>query len=176
MPSLTPQQLTIGLAVAGFLALIACLLCLRLQMRLRALRREYAVLRGEQGPRDLFTVVGRCLERLGTMEHRVDEVVASHEEISAIVRYALSKFAVVRFDAFPDMGGQMSFSAAFVDENGDGLVITSINGRSETRTYAKAVRALSSVHNLSQEERQAIDAAVSGEGRGDAQPASSSAR
>ena len=176
MPSLTPQQLTVGLAVAALAALIACLLCLRVQMRLRSLRQEYAVLRGEQGPQDIFTIVGRCLDRLGAMEHRVDEVVASHEEIYAIVRYALSKFAVVRFDAFPDMGGQMSFSAAFVDENGDGLVITSINGRSETRTYAKAVRALSSVHNLSQEERQAIDAAMSGEGRGDAQPAPSSAR
>ena len=176
MPSLTPQQLTVGLAVAALAALIACLLCIRLQMRLHSLRQEYAVLRGKQGPQDLFTIVGRCLDRLGAMEHRVDEVVASQEEIYAIVRYALSKFAVVRFDAFPDMGGQMSFSAAFVDENGDGLVITSINGRSETRTYAKAVRALSSVHNLSQEERQAIDAAVSGEGRGDAQPASSSAR
>jgi hypothetical protein len=176
VPSLTPQQLTIGLAVAGSFTLIACLLCLRLQMRLGAMRHEYAVLRGDQAPQDLFTIVGRCLERLGAMEHRVDEVVASHEEIYAIVRYALSKFAVVRFDAFPDMGGQMSFSAAFVDENGDGLVITSINGRSETRTYAKAVRALSSVHNLSQEELQAIDAAVAGEGRGDAQPASSSTR
>lgn len=176
MPSLTPEQLTIGLAAVGAIALIASLLCLVLRARLRALRREHTVLRGDQAPQDLFAIVGRCLERLGAMEHRVDEVVASHEETNAIVRYALSKFAVVRFDAFPDMGGQMSFSAAFVDENGDGLVITSINGRSETRTYAKAVKAHSSVHNLSQEERQAIDAAVAGEDRGDARPASASTR
>ena len=176
MPSLTQQQLTIGLAVAAGIALIACLLCLRLQARLRGLRREQRVLRGDQAPQDLFAIVGRCLERLGAMEHRVDEVVASFEETNAIVRYALSKFAVVRFDAFPDMGGQMSFSAAFIDENGDGMVITSINGRTETRTYAKAVRAHSSVHNLSEEEREAIEAAVAGEGRGDARPASTSIR
>ena len=47
--------------------------------------------------------------------------------------------AVVRYDAFADMGGRLSFSAALYDDSGDGFVLSSINGRSETRTYAKAL-------------------------------------
>jgi hypothetical protein len=54
------------------------------------------------------------------------------------------------------MGGRMSFSAALLDDAGDGLVLTSINGRSETRTYAKGVRAGASDHTMSPEEQQAI--------------------
>ena len=60
------------------------------------------------------------------------------------------------------MGGRLSFSAALLDGNGDGLVITSINGRQDTRTYAKRVRNGTSSRNLSDEERQAIRLALSG--------------
>ena len=57
----------------------------------------------------------------------------------------------------------MSFSSAFLDEHGDGMVITAINGRADTRVYAKAVRAGDSPHNLSDEEHRAIrQALVSG--------------
>ena len=53
---------------------------------------------------------------------------------------ALRHVAVVRYDAFGDMGGRMSFTAALLDDSGDGLVITSINGRTEARCYAKGVK------------------------------------
>jgi hypothetical protein len=69
---------------------------------------------------------------------------------------AMRHVAVVRYDAFADMGGRLSFSAALFDAQGDGLVISSINGRSETRTYAKALRAYESEQTLSPEEKQAI--------------------
>jgi hypothetical protein len=70
--------------------------------------------------------------------------------------------AVVRYDAFPDMGGRLSFSVALLDDAGDGLVLTSINGRSETRTYAKGVKGAKSDHQLSPEETQAISYASKG--------------
>jgi hypothetical protein len=64
--------------------------------------------------------------------------------------------SVVRYDAFADMGGRLSFSAALLDDAGDGIVLTSINGRTETRSYAKGVKGGASEHTLSPEEEQAI--------------------
>jgi hypothetical protein len=87
---------------------------------------------------------------------------------------ALQNFHMVRYDAFDDMGGRLSFSAALLDDHGDGVVITSINGRTETRTYAKPVNRMTSDHNLSEEEREAIAGAVAGYGRGEQSPAASS--
>jgi len=72
---------------------------------------------------------------------------------------ALRHVGVVRYDAFGDMGGRLSFSAAMYDDEGDGLVITSINGRSETRSYAKALTGRRSDQRLSPEEEDAIDRA-----------------
>jgi hypothetical protein len=59
------------------------------------------------------------------------------------------------------MGGRLSFSIALLDENGDGVVVTSIYGRNENRTYAKAIRAGSSTHVLSREETEALQKALS---------------
>lgn len=75
---------------------------------------------------------------------------------------ALRHVAVVRYDAFGDMGGRLSFSAAVVDDHGDGLVISSIHARGESRTYAKGVVGGTSDATLTPEEQQALAAARTG--------------
>ena len=54
----------------------------------------------------------------------------------------------------------MSWSAATLDDEGDGLVLTSIAGRAESRGYAKGVRHGNSVLPLSPEERQVLSAVI----------------
>jgi hypothetical protein len=75
---------------------------------------------------------------------------------------ALRHVSVVRYDAFGDMGGRFSFSAALLDDAGDGLVLTSIHGRSETRTYLKGLTSGTSDIELSPEETQAVRIARGG--------------
>jgi hypothetical protein len=79
--------------------------------------------------------------------------------LRAEARGALRHLAVVRYDAFGDMGGQLSWSLALLDDGGNGVVLTSINGRSEARTYAKNVAAWTSDQQLSPEEDEAVAAA-----------------
>lgn len=73
---------------------------------------------------------------------------------------ALRNLAVVRYDAFADgsgMGtGGLSWSLALLDDHGYGTVLTSIHGRNEARTYAKAVSAWTCEQPLSPEESEAI--------------------
>jgi hypothetical protein len=69
---------------------------------------------------------------------------------------ALRHLAVVRYDAFGDVGGHLSWSLALVDDAGDGVVLTSIHGRSEARTYAKSLAGWSCEQPLSPEEDEAV--------------------
>ena len=62
------------------------------------------------------------------------------------------------------MSGQLSFSVALLNAAGDGVVLSSINGRSETRTYAKVVLAGAGAQELSPEEEQAVRSARLGAG------------
>ena len=98
------------------------------------------------------------LARLRVLSRRVRRTAPGRvgTEPSAVDPRALRHVGVVRYDAFGDMGGRLSFSAALFDDEGNGLVISSINGRSETRTYAKPLVDLRSDHTLSPEEEDAI--------------------
>jgi uncharacterized protein DUF4446 len=101
----------------------------------------------------------KAIERL---EGAVRKLALGERQLGEIAGDSLRHVGLVRFDAFEDMGGRLSFSAALLDGHGDGVVITSINGRQDTRCYAKQVRGGASAHNLSDEESQAIREALSG--------------
>jgi len=84
---------------------------------------------------------------------------ALRQEVAALKAesaQALRHVAVIRYDAFTDTGGQLSWSLALLDDSGSGVVLTSIQGRNESRTYAKNVAAWASETQLSPEEEDAI--------------------
>ena len=89
-----------------------------------------------------------------------EDVHGLRQEVAALraeATDALRHLAVVRYDAFGDMGGHLSWSVALLDDGGDGVVLTSIRGRSEARTYAKSVSGWSCEQQLSPEEVEAIE-------------------
>lgn len=93
------------------------------------------------------------------------DVQGLRQEVAALRaegRDALRHLAVVRYDAFGDMGGHLSWSLALLDDSGHGVVLTSIAGRSEARTYAKSITAWSCEQQLSPEETEAVDHARPG--------------
>jgi Protein of unknown function (DUF4446) len=75
---------------------------------------------------------------------------------------SLRNVAVVRYDALSEMSGQLSFSLALLNSLGNGIVLSSINGRAETRTYAKPIVAGNGEQELSPEEAQAVRSAQLG--------------
>jgi hypothetical protein len=89
-----------------------------------------------------------------------EDVHGLRQEVAALRaegRDALRHLAVVRYDAFGDMGGHLSWSLALLDDGGNGVVLTSIHGRSEARTYAKGIAGWSCEQQLSPEETEAIE-------------------
>jgi hypothetical protein len=113
-----------------------------------------------------LVLVVLALRRLGRSGRSTDpadalpeDVQGLRQEVAALraeARDALRHLAVVRYDAFGDMGGHLSWSMALLDDGGHGVVVTSIHGRSEARTYAKSVAAWKCEQQLSPEEEEAI--------------------
>ena len=88
-----------------------------------------------------------------------EDVYGLRQEVAALraeAGDALRHLAVVRYDAFGDMGGHLSWSLALLDDGGHGVVLTSIHGRSEARTYAKNIASWTCEQQLSPEEEEAI--------------------
>jgi len=93
----------------------------------------------------------------GTVRSELRKLGKEIEVTRGELRETLQHLAVVRYDAFGDTGGKLSWSMALLDDKGDGVVLTSINSRADARTYAKEIRAFASEAKLSPEEEEAID-------------------
>jgi hypothetical protein len=113
-----------------------------------------------------LTLQSRRTTRAGDGVDSVPEDVQGlRQEVAALRREgrdALRHLAVVRYDAFGDMGGHLSWSVALLDDGGDGVVLTSIHGRSDARTYAKSISGWTCEQQLSPEELEAIERARPG--------------
>jgi hypothetical protein len=151
-PDLIPWLALAGLALGTVAVVLALSAHLRVR-RVQALWRRVGV---DATGVDVLGALDRQREELDRLRHLVGRARVEVDELRADVGDALRHVAVVRYDAFGDLGGRLSFSAAVLDDDGDGIVLTSINGRSETRTYAKGVKAGRSELALSPEEEQAI--------------------
>jgi hypothetical protein len=151
--------LLVYLALAASLALGVAVAVLA--ARLRAVRRTYAtLLAGGAGGEDLLAAVARQVEATERLRGKLNLVGRETAQLRQRVSNLVGTVGLTRYDAFPEVGGHLSWSAAFLDEAGDGVVLSAINGRSETRSYAKPVRGGRSGHNLSDEERAAIAMAM----------------
>lgn len=119
----------------------------------------------------LRAVLDRQSDRIGRLEQALRALTGSHRRQEELLRRTIRRVGLVRYDAFEDVGGRLSFSCALLDDLGDGVVVTSINGRQDTRVYAKPVLRGASSYHLSGEEEAAIRQAMEGppeERRGDA--------
>ena len=151
-----------ALSILAVAALAVALLSFAYAFALASRLRRPAV--PDAGPADdpLGMVAESHARAIQRLEGAVVQLAGGEKHLGEGLRSAVRHVGLVRFDAFEDMGGRLSFSAALLDDHGDGIVITSINGRQDTRCYAKTVQRGTSIHNLSDEEEQAIREAMSG--------------
>jgi hypothetical protein len=162
LPIVDASTLTTLAIVAVAVALLALALAVAAQQRLAGVRRDFAAL-DDGGQTDIARVAA-------TQNHRIDRLTAElatlRDHVASAeddVRQSLRNVAVVRYDAFGDMGGRLSFSAAIVDDLGDGIVLSSIHARGESRTYAKGIVGGRSSITLTPEEQQALASATKDE-------------
>lgn len=97
-------------------------------------------------------------ENLNTISYRLDNF--EHENQKNV-----SGIGLIRYNAFKETGGDLSFSVAFLNSRKQGVVLTGISGREETRVYAKDLDNGKSRYLLSEEEIQAMEVALTGNGK-----------
>lgn len=148
------------LIIPAAFAALALVLALSAHRRLGAQRRSLALLESTFEGETILEATASYINEVRSLEQDLLQVASRQESLFAALGRSIRNLGVVRFDAFEDMGGRLSFSAAFLDDHGTGMVITSINGRSESRVYAKEIEGGGSEHNLSAEEQRAISEAL----------------
>ena len=122
-------------------------------------RRRYLRTFGDEKPENVEQLIANLHERVDEAVDRFDTFSTRLDSLDWKAAQSLNRIGLVRFNPFMDTGADLSFSAALLNDNGDGMVLTSLWGRDEVRLYAKPVDNHESRYVLSQEEKQAIDMA-----------------
>ena len=90
---------------------------------------------------------------------RTADLEQERDRLESLLRTCLQKAGVIRFNAFTETGSDLSFAVALLDDYDNGVVLTSIFGRNDSRVYAKPLIKGESTYSLTNEEKDAIEKA-----------------
>lgn len=155
-----------GVLLVGAIAILALVIAVALAFRTGRMKRQYSVLSAADGRSSFVEVVARKAEEVEGLRDDVAQLAEDLRATQVELQQAIRHVGVIRYDAFGDMGGRMSFSAAMVDDHGNGFVLTSVHARSESRSYVKQLRGGMAEVSLSPEEAAAVAEAVASIPRG----------
>ena len=102
------------------------------------------------------------LERIDSIEEvkeMSEKAINECEKLEVKMKECIQKVAIMRYKAFEDVGSDLSFSIAMLDDKNDGVILTGIYGRQESTTYAKPVDKGISRYDLSEEELYVLNEA-----------------
>jgi Protein of unknown function (DUF4446) len=129
----------------------------------RAVRNYRELVRDGEGGSLHDRLVGSAEQSVKASE-QMRQLQATHDVLAERTKRSVQHIGLVRYNPFDDTGSDQSFAIALLDDRRDGVVLSSLHGRANTRIFAKPVADGASPHNLSDEETQAIQIALSGTG------------
>jgi len=161
LPDLTTVLIV---AVAGLIVVVALL-----WRRVAGLSARLSGLTRGEGGRSLEASLEAHLRRVGDVDASVKSLQGRTSALEAQGRKAVQRVGLVRFNPFEDTGSNQSFALALLDEDGDGVIVSSLHTRQATRVYVRPVSGGVAEKALSDEEAAAL--AQARDARGGLRPA-----
>lgn len=149
-------------SVNMFLILVLFIMNLSNRSKLKKLRQKYQNFMSglsENGNRNIEQLLNEYIERVNEVAVKNRDIENHINHIERNVMQCIQKVGVVRFNAFENVGSDLSFAIALLDSGDNGIVINGIYSRESSSTYAKPIIAGKSKYTLSAEEVQALDMA-----------------
>lgn len=149
-------DVVLGLSVLVLILLVSVIV---LNVKLGKMSRRKSKVKLPQDV-NLLDMLHKGLEEVQGYSEVVDALGQSHKSLVMQQKLDIQRIGLVKFNAFDDIGGEQSFALALLDAENNGVLLSSLLSRTESRTYAKAISAGTSEQVLSLEEQQALSRAM----------------
>lgn len=156
------DNLALVIGVMGVLIIGLVVVAIAQGRRIRRAADAYRSLVSDSQGGSLQQLLDSHLGKVIEVGTKMEELTRLYEALEVRSRGSLQHVGMVRFNPFEDTGSDQSFAIALLDDRRDGIVLSSLHGRGQTRVFAKPVEGGESTHQLSDEEAQAIRIAVEG--------------
>ncbi|MDP4146752.1 MAG: DUF4446 family protein [Bacillota bacterium] len=147
----------IGLSVITILLLILYIINIR---AINKMEKKYRRLMRGVDSGNLEELITNYLDKIDEVNTQSAELREVYKDIDSRLKQCIQNVSIIRYKAFEDIGSDLSFSVALLNDNNDGIIITSIYGRNESTTYAKPIDKGISRYDLSEEEQHVLDEAI----------------
>lgn len=154
---LDPAYFIIGLL---FLIVILFIMILVQQGKIKKLKNRMDSFMSGKETQSLEEEINTRFQELDSLK----EITLNHtndlQSIAEFLKLTYSKIGIVKYDAFREMGGNMSFALCILNEKNDGMLMNSMHSREGCYTYIKEIINGESYIELSEEEKEALNNAV----------------
>ena len=151
------QYVLLGMTVTILLALI---IFISINIKLSKMNKRYSnMMKGMQGV-NIEQLLLNHIEEVRQTVDKVDCLSNDCQRLESISKECVQKVGIIRFNAFEDMGSDLSFAIALLNYQNNGVIVSSIYSRSECHTYAKPIISGTSSYFLTEEEKRALGQAM----------------
>ncbi|MBB5336918.1 DUF4446 family protein [Pectinatus brassicae] len=147
----------IGMAVLLLLVYVVAIILL---VKLSNMKKKYKKMMTGIESADLEKMLLEHIAKVKQIESQNRDIEIDNEAIHAILQTTIQRVGIVRFAAFEDVGGDLSYAVALLDQTNTGIILSSIFSRSSSTTYMKPIDKGNSSYKLSQEEQEALNKAM----------------
>ncbi len=151
------DYIIIGLAVVVLILLILTIVNI---VQMNKLKKSYKVFMSGKGAKNLEDTLIKRLNQVDALIASNDENRKNIKELFSNMQITYQKMGLIKYDAFHEMGGKLSFSLAMLDKGNNGFIINAMHTREGCYTYIKEIVDGNSIIVLSEEEQKALDRAM----------------
>lgn len=142
-----------------FFVIILFFITMSNRKKYRRLKNKYDKFMNGLSGANIEQLLAHCIDKIDDLNIKNKDMENHINTIERNILYCIQKIGIVRYNAFDNVGSDLSFSIALLDNNEDGVVISGIYSRDSSSTYAKPITGAKSKYPLSAEEIQALEIA-----------------
>ena len=151
----------IFILVLFVIVIILSVLYITSVINLKKLRTSYSKFMNKLGNgNNLEEMLQNYIKKLETVEAKNEEIISYCKVIDENIKRCTQKIGIVRYNAFKDVGSDLSFTLAILDDYNNGVVLNGIYARDSSNIYAKPIENGVSKYVLSEEEKEAVNRAI----------------
>lgn len=144
----------------GVLVIIMYMVIINLYLEMRRMKKRYKKMMTGVDSGNLERMLIGHIDEVQRVVEKSTELEIENQKLEGLLQQALTRVGMVRYRAFEDMGGDLSYAVAMLDAHNNGVVLSSVFGREGSQAYAKPIENGGSTYKLTEEEQQALREAM----------------
>lgn len=151
------------MAAAGIVGLILVILLVYIVMlnrRIQKLEEKYTFFMQDETGKSVELKLREDVAKLHGLQDTLDMIHHTQSDILAVQSHCFRKIGFVKYNAFDNIGNNLSFAFTVLDGKNDGFCLSSVYGRNESRIFAKPIVDGKCLYGMSEEEKESLDHAL----------------